>query len=73
MRHTLADDVAALQAAGALELADNPNARDFLAGNPKGKLGAHRYTPEQFGLDPAEFEERYRFYSGRFGIERGGW
>jgi len=44
--------------------------RDFLASNPKDKLGAHRYTAEQFGLDPAEFEERYQFYIDRFGIER---
>jgi hypothetical protein len=43
--------------------------RDFLAGNPKDKHGAHRYTAEQFGLDPVGLAERYRFYTDRFGIE----
>jgi mono/diheme cytochrome c family protein len=32
LAHTLADDVAALQAGGSLDLADNPNAAAFLAG-----------------------------------------
>jgi hypothetical protein len=43
--------------------------REFLASNPKDKLGAHRYSLEQFGLDPAEVKERYRFYIERFGVE----
>ncbi|MBW1687472.1 MAG: sulfotransferase [Deltaproteobacteria bacterium] len=43
--------------------------RDFLASNPKDKLGAHRYTAQQFGLDPVEIKERYQFYIDRFGVE----
>jgi hypothetical protein len=42
---------------------------EFLAGNPKDKLGAHRYTLQQFGLDPIELKERYGFYIDRFGVE----
>ena len=42
--------------------------RDFLARNPKDKLGAHRYTAQQFGLDPLELKESYQFYIDRFGV-----
>jgi hypothetical protein len=43
--------------------------RDFLAANPKDKLGAHRYSLEEFGLDPKTERDSYRFYTERFGIE----
>ena len=43
--------------------------REFLAVNPKDKHGAHRYSLEEFGLDPEVERERYRFYTDRFGVE----
>jgi hypothetical protein len=48
--------------------------RAFLAENPQGKHGAHVYSAEAYGLDPARERERFRRYADRFGIEpeRGG-
>ena len=40
----------------------------FLARNPKDKHGKHSYTLEQFGLDRAQEEERYRTYAERFDL-----
>jgi hypothetical protein len=40
--------------------------RHFLATNPRGKYGEHRYTLEQFGLDRDEEAERFRAYRERF-------
>jgi hypothetical protein len=42
--------------------------REFLAANPKDKLGRHQYSLAQFGLDPDEETERYRAYGERFGV-----
>lgn len=42
---------------------------EFLANNPKDKLGAHRYTLQQYELDPKELKQRYQFYLDRFGVE----
>ena len=41
---------------------------DFLSRNPKDKHGKHSYTLEQFGLDRAQEEERYRTYAERFDL-----
>jgi hypothetical protein len=43
--------------------------RTFIADNPQGKHGHHRYTPEEYGLDVAAERERFRHYTERFGIE----
>ena len=43
--------------------------RAFLAANPQGKHGQHRYTLEQAGLDPAEVRERFRFYSEHYNVQ----
>ena len=43
--------------------------REFLAANPKDKHGVHRYSLEDFGLDPKLERERYRSYTERFGVE----
>lgn len=43
--------------------------REFIADNPQGKHGHHRYTPEEYGLDVAAERERFRAYTERFGIE----
>jgi hypothetical protein len=42
--------------------------RAFLADNPQGKHGQHRYSIEQFGLDPAAVRERFRFYSDHYHV-----
>jgi hypothetical protein len=40
----------------------------FLAANPKDKHGVHRYTLEQYGLDPAVLSRRFAAYCERFEI-----
>ncbi|MCY2932364.1 MAG: sulfotransferase [Planctomycetota bacterium] len=42
--------------------------RDWLANNPQGKYGPHRYSLEEFGLDQAAVESRLGGYGRRFGI-----
>lgn len=42
--------------------------RAFLAANPKGKHGEHRYSLEQFGIDKAVETPRFRQYKDRFGV-----
>jgi hypothetical protein len=41
----------------------------FLLANPKNKGGVHRYSLEEFGLNPAEERRRFQFYLDFFGIE----
>jgi transposase len=43
--------------------------RAFIADNPQGKHGVHRYTPEAYGLDPEREWARFGRYVERFGIE----
>ncbi|MEZ5328143.1 MAG: c-type cytochrome [Verrucomicrobiales bacterium] len=45
MQSTLADDVKALEASGGLHLADNPNARDYLAGKLKVTIDPPKEEP----------------------------
>jgi hypothetical protein len=40
----------------------------FLQRNPKDGQGRHRYSLEEFGLDPDEESERYGPYARRFGL-----
>ena len=42
----------------------------FLDKPRKDKLGKHRYSPEQFGLDPEEIVKRFGDYIERFDIKR---
>ena len=42
--------------------------RDFIASHPKERHGVHRYTLQEFGLDPQRERERYRFYQDYFGV-----
>jgi hypothetical protein len=37
--------------------------REFLGANASDKHGVHRYSPAAFGLDPAQLERRYAFYT----------
>ena len=43
--------------------------RAFIAANPAGKHGAHRYAPEEYGLDPGTERARFARYTEYFGIE----
>ena len=49
------------------EAADRMKA--FIADNPKGKHGIHRYSPEEYGIDPREIHASFRPYMERFGLE----
>jgi hypothetical protein len=40
----------------------------YVAANPRGKYGPHRYSLEDFGLDRATLVPRFRDYCERFGI-----
>ena len=40
----------------------------FLAANPRGSRGVHRYVPEDFGLDLGEIRERFAEYCCEFDV-----
>ena len=42
--------------------------RAWLDAHPADRLGIHRYTPEQFALDPAEIRESFKAYVQRFDV-----
>ena len=44
------------------------NMRAFIDDNPKGKHGDHRYTPEEFGVDPTRVREEFAPYIKRFAL-----
>jgi hypothetical protein len=46
--------------------------RSFVASNPQGAQGMHRYRPEEYGLEVPRERERFRRYTERFGIEAEG-
>jgi hypothetical protein len=43
--------------------------RAYLANKPKGKFGHHRYSLEEWGIDPREARERSRAYTEHYGVE----
>ena len=43
--------------------------RAFIADNPKGKHGIHRYAPEEFGVKPDAIRQAFRPYMERLGLE----
>lgn len=43
--------------------------RSYLARKPKDRHGRHRYSPEQWGLDPGEIRASTRPYTDHYGIE----
>ena len=45
---------------------------EWLARNPKGGRGEHRYRLEEFGLDAARANERFAAYRERYAIPREG-
>ncbi len=69
----VADQFAAVEAIYAaldLEMSDEAaqRMRSFIADNPKGKHGLHTYTPEEYGLVPAEIRERLGSYIDHFAL-----
>ena len=42
--------------------------RAYVAERPQGAFGAHRYAPEQFGIDPVAVRDRLRPYTDHHGI-----
>jgi hypothetical protein len=40
----------------------------FIADNPKGKHGIHRYAPDEFGVVPAAIRDAFRTYIDRFDL-----
>ncbi|MGD0827342.1 MAG: sulfotransferase [Desulfobaccales bacterium] len=54
-----------------LELTDRAETamRRFVAANPKDKGGMHRYSLEEFGLNPEVEKRRFQFYMDHWGIE----
>ncbi|MEQ8842371.1 MAG: sulfotransferase [Acidimicrobiales bacterium] len=40
----------------------------FIDDNPPGKHGIHRYSPEEFGVDPAAVRDQFRDYIDHFGL-----
>lgn len=40
----------------------------FIADNPQGKHGIHRYSPEEYGIDPAVVRDQFRPYIERFDL-----
>jgi hypothetical protein len=64
------DTVRRIYEAFELPLADEAAARmqAFIADNPQGKHGVHHYTPEEYGVDPAEVRREFRPYIERFGL-----
>ena len=49
------------------EAADRMKA--FIADNPKDKHGIHRYSPDEYGVDPDRTRESFRPYMECFGLE----
>ncbi len=41
----------------------------FIADNPKGKHGIHRYSPEEYGVVPEKIRAEFGAYIERFGLE----
>jgi len=41
----------------------------YLESKPKGKFGRHRYSAEEWGIDPVKLREKMRPYTDHYGIE----
>ena len=42
--------------------------RRYMKEKPKGKFGRHKYSPEEWGFDPATLREKMRPYTDHYGI-----
>jgi hypothetical protein len=43
--------------------------RPYLESKPKGKFGQHKYSAEEWGIDPAKLREKMRPYTDYYGIK----
>jgi len=43
--------------------------RPYLESKPKGKFGHHKYSAEEWGIDPVRLREKMRPYTDHYGIE----
>jgi hypothetical protein len=43
--------------------------QEWVAANPQGKFGAHRYTPEEYGLSAGEIRALFAGYIARHGLD----
>jgi hypothetical protein len=43
------------------------NIREWLANNQQTKHGRHRHSPEEFGMNGDQINERFASYTDRFG------
>ena len=51
-------------------LAEHADAiRRYVEAKPRGKFGRHRYSPEEWGFDPARLRERMLPYTDYYGVE----
>jgi hypothetical protein len=41
----------------------------YVAGKPKGKFGKHKYSPEDWGIDPVKLREKMLPYTDYYGVE----
>jgi len=69
----MADPAAAVEKLyGAMKrpfLGDHADAiRRYIAAKPEGKFGQHRYSPEEWGFDPAQLREKARPYTEYYGV-----
>ena len=42
--------------------------RRYIESKPKGKFGKHRYSPEEWGFDPAKLREKMLPYTDHYGV-----
>jgi hypothetical protein len=50
-------------------LAEHADAiRGYIEAKPKGKFGKHRYSPEEWGFDPAKLRKKMRPYTDYYGV-----
>ena len=50
-------------------LAEHADAiRRYVEAKPRGKFGRHRYSPEEWGFDPAKLRERMLPYTDYYGV-----
>ena len=73
-RELITDPVAAIERMYAhfgIEATPEGNARmrAWIAANPQGKHGGHKYTLGEFGLVEGEIRERFARYANRFGVQ----
>ena len=50
-------------------LAEHADAiRRYMEAKPKGKFGKHKYSPEEWGFDPAQLRQKMLPYTDHYGV-----